>query len=44
MKFGNIPPGGLGDAIKWKLLMDGLTDEGHPMITLARLESMAQVS
>ena len=41
MKFGEIPPSGLGgDVVLRKLL----TDNGHPMITIAHLEPMAQVS
>ena len=41
----SLPSGLGGDVIKRKLLTDdGRTDNGHPMITIANLEPMAQVS
>ena len=41
VKFGETPPSGLGGDVIYREL---LTDEGHPMITIAHLEPMAQVS
>ena len=40
MKFGEIWPSGLQDDIERKLLKD----HGHPMITIAHLQPIAQVS
>ena len=45
VKFGEIPPSGLGDILYNKLLTDnGRRDDGHPMITIAHHNPMAQVS
>ena len=48
VQFGEILPDCLGDVILRKLLMDDgrtcMTNNGHPMITIAHLEPMAQVS
>ena len=40
MKFGEIPPIGIGDIIYRKLL----TDDGHLMITIAHLEPIQLTS